>query len=104
MISVGLGRWATPPWEKRPAPKAVRKTPSSKQKSPLSHNGNSSGRGESAAVRFVQLDLSGFGDETGQSDNNPAVAKAVEDLAAPGCDVSGSGQETEAETAGGTVS
>jgi transposase len=100
----GLGRWATPERGNGSAPKAVRKACPSKQKSSLSRNENSSGRGESAAVRFVQLDLSGFGDETGQSDNNPAVAKAVEDLAAPGCDVSGSGQETEAETAGGTVS
>jgi hypothetical protein len=88
---VGLGRWATPQQGRSPAPKAVRKTPSSKQKSSLSRNGNSSGRGESAAVRFVQLDLSGLGDETRQSDNNPAAAKAVGTLAAPGCDVSGSG-------------
>ncbi|MFO7835520.1 MAG: transposase [Candidatus Thorarchaeota archaeon] len=100
----GLGRWATPERGNGSAPKAVRKTRSSKQKSSLSKKGSSSDPGESAAVRCVQLDLSGFGDETGQSDNNPAVAKAVEDLAAPGCDVSGSGQETEAETAGGTVS
>ncbi|MFO7837322.1 MAG: hypothetical protein R6V83_11820 [Candidatus Thorarchaeota archaeon] len=48
------------------------------------------------------MDLSSFGDETGPSDNNPAVAKAVENLAAPGRDVLGTGQDTEAE--GGTVS
>ncbi|MFO7836416.1 MAG: hypothetical protein R6V83_07170 [Candidatus Thorarchaeota archaeon] len=89
---VGLGRWATPERGKGSAPKAVRKTRSSKQKSSLSKKGSSSDPGESAAVRCVQLDLSGFGDETGQSDNNPAVAKAVEDLAAPGCDVSGQGR------------
>ncbi|MFO7836516.1 MAG: hypothetical protein R6V83_07670 [Candidatus Thorarchaeota archaeon] len=82
----------------------MRKTPSSKQKSSLSKQRSSSGPGESAAVRFVQLDLSSFGDEAGQSDNNPAVAKAAGTLVAPGCDVSGSGQETEAETARGTVS
>ncbi|MFO7835671.1 MAG: hypothetical protein R6V83_03380 [Candidatus Thorarchaeota archaeon] len=50
------------------------------------------------------MDLASFGDKAGQSDNNPAVAKAVENLAVPGSDVSGSGQETEAETARGTVS
>ncbi|MBS3793861.1 MAG: transposase [Candidatus Thorarchaeota archaeon] len=100
----GLGRWATPKRGNGSAPKAVRKTCSSKQKSSLSHNGPPSGRGESAAVRFVQLDLSSFGDETGPSDNNSAVAKAVENLTAPGCDVPGHGQETEAETGGGTVS
>ncbi|MFO7835842.1 MAG: hypothetical protein R6V83_04240 [Candidatus Thorarchaeota archaeon] len=82
----------------------MRWTCSTKQKSSLSRNGPPSGRGESAAVRFVQLDLSSFGDEAGQSDNNPAVAKAVENLAAPGRDVSGPGQETEAKTARGTVS
>ncbi|MGM0687341.1 MAG: hypothetical protein ACQET3_10260, partial [Promethearchaeati archaeon] len=42
------------------------------------------GRGESAAVRCVQLDLSSFGDEAGQSDNNPAVARTVEDLTVAG--------------------
>ncbi len=56
------------------------------------------------AVRFVQLDLSSFGDDTGPSDNNPTVAKVVENLAAPGHDVPGTGQEAEAETEGGTVS
>ncbi|MGV9103213.1 MAG: hypothetical protein ACOC3C_03745 [Candidatus Thorarchaeota archaeon] len=66
--------------------------------------GVSAGLGELGVVRFVQLDLSSFGDEAGQSDNNSVVAKAVENLAAPGCDVPGHGQETEAETEGGTVS
>ncbi|MFO7837361.1 MAG: hypothetical protein R6V83_12015 [Candidatus Thorarchaeota archaeon] len=50
------------------------------------------------------MDLSSFGDETRPSDNKPAVAKAAGTLAVPGHDVSGSGQETEAETARGTVS
>ncbi|MFO7835258.1 MAG: hypothetical protein R6V83_01270 [Candidatus Thorarchaeota archaeon] len=50
------------------------------------------------------MDLSSFGDEAGQSDNNPAVVKAVGTLAASGRDVSGSGQETEAEAARRTVS
>lgn len=67
----------------------MRETDSSKQKSSLSKQRFSSGLGESAAVRFVQLDLSSFGGETGQSDNNPAVAKAVGTLAASGRDVSG---------------
>ncbi|MFO7837621.1 MAG: hypothetical protein R6V83_13345 [Candidatus Thorarchaeota archaeon] len=75
-----------------PSPKAVRKTPSSKQKTSLSKQGSSSGPGESAAVRFVQLDLSSFGDETGASDNNSAVAKAVETLAAPGVMCPGQGR------------
>ncbi|MBD3159042.1 MAG: transposase [Candidatus Lokiarchaeota archaeon] len=100
----GLGRWATPERGNGSAPKAARRTRSAKQKSSLSKQGTSSAPGESAVVRFVQLDLSGFGDETGRSDNNPAVAKAVENLAAPGRDVPGTGQETEAETARGTVS
>jgi transposase len=100
----GLGRWATPEWGNGSAPKAVRRTRSAKQKSSLSKKGSSSDPGESAAVRCIQLDLSSFGDEAGQSDDDPAVAKAVEDLAAPGRDVPGRGQETEAETEGGTVS
>ncbi|MFO7837863.1 MAG: hypothetical protein R6V83_14560 [Candidatus Thorarchaeota archaeon] len=101
--SVGLGKWASAV-TRRPRPKAVRWTRSTKQKSPHSEQGSSSGLGESAAVRCVQLDLSSFGDETGPSDNNPAVAKTVGPLAAPRCDVSGREQEIEAETAGGTVS
>ncbi len=66
--------------------------------------GVSAGLGELAVVRFVQLDLSSFSDGAGGSDDNSAVAKAVETLTASGRDVSGSGQEIEAETVGGTVS
>ncbi|MGV9169422.1 MAG: hypothetical protein ACOC38_05710, partial [Promethearchaeia archaeon] len=50
------------------------------------------------------MDLLNCGDKAEVGDHDHAVAKAVENLAAPGCDVSGSGQETEAETERGTVS
>ncbi|MFO7836308.1 MAG: hypothetical protein R6V83_06625 [Candidatus Thorarchaeota archaeon] len=53
--------------------------------------GVSAGPGEFAAICFVQLHLPSFGDGAGESDDNPAVAKAVETLTASGGDVSGSG-------------
>jgi len=50
---VGLGKWASAVVQ-RTRPKATRKTRSSKQKSPLSRNGYSSYRGESAAVHLAR--------------------------------------------------
>ncbi|MFO7835699.1 MAG: transposase [Candidatus Thorarchaeota archaeon] len=82
----GLGRWATPPQEKRLAPKAVRKTRSSKQKSSLSKQGAPSGPGESAAVHHVQTDLLSYGDKAGVGDHDHAVVRTVEDLAVAGSD------------------
>ncbi len=100
----GLGRWATPERRLGSAPKAVRKARSSKQKSALSHNGQASGRRESAVVRPAQMSILDFGDEVEVGDDDSAVGKAVERLSAPGMDASGTEQEKEARTAGGPVS
>ncbi|GAF81675.1 unnamed protein product, partial [marine sediment metagenome] len=54
---------------------------------------HTSGPGESAAVHFVQLDLSSIGDETGVSDNDPAVVNAVEGLSVAGSDAPATRQE-----------
>ena len=45
-----------------------------------------SGSGESAAVHFVQTDLSDFGDKIEMSDNDPAVVRTVENLSVAGSD------------------
>ena len=88
---------------RRARPKARRKKPSH-GKSPLSKKEPSSGSGESAAVYFVQLDLSDFGDNIEMSDNDPAVVKTMEMLSVAGSDVSASRQEKEARTTGGIPS
>ncbi|MBS3794136.1 MAG: transposase [Candidatus Thorarchaeota archaeon] len=97
----GLGRWVTP--ERAPAPKAGRKIPS-KRKPQLPPNGSAQGQGESAAVRFVQMDLMSFGDNANESDYGPAVARTAETLAAAGKGATRGQQETEAPSEGGTVS
>ena len=80
----GLGRWILP-HEKKPSPKAARKSRASKQKSRLPQRSPASSEGESAAVRFVQVDLLSFGDETGSSDKDPAVEKAAKKPSAIRC-------------------
>ncbi|MHA2133949.1 MAG: zinc ribbon domain-containing protein [Candidatus Thorarchaeota archaeon] len=79
----GLGGWLLP-WEKSP-PKAARRARSSKRKSSLPQRSSASQEGESAVVRFVQMDLSDFGDETRLSDEDPAVGKAAETLSPSEC-------------------
>ena len=97
----GLGRWAIP--ERDPTPKTGRKS-SSKRKPSLSSKGQTSGLGESAAVHFVQSDLVSFSDDTGESDNDPAVVRTVETLSVVESDVSTKTQEKEARSSGGIPS
>ena len=82
----------------------ARKKKSSRGKSLLSKKKPTSGSGESAAVHFVQSDLAYFGDETGESDNDPAVVRTVETLSVVGSDVPASVQEKEARSSGGIPS
>ncbi len=64
----------------------------------------SSSFGESAAVHFVQSDFASFSDETGESDNDPAVVRTVETLSVAGSDDPASVQEKEARSSGGIPS
>ncbi|MHA1138312.1 MAG: hypothetical protein ACTSSE_17670 [Candidatus Thorarchaeota archaeon] len=76
----------------------------SKGKSLLSKKESTSGSGESAAVHFVQSDLTSFSDESGKSDDDPAVVRTVETLTVAGSDVPVSRQEKEARSSGGIPS
>ena len=76
----------------------------SKGKSLLSERESSSGSEESAAVHFVQMDLSDFGDKIKLSDNDPAVVRTVETLAVVESDVSTQTQEKEARASRGIPS
>ena len=101
----GLGLWTRVLERARRARlKARKKKPSSKGKSLLSKKELTSSSGESAAVHFVQSDLAGFSDGTGESDNDPAVVKTVETFSVVGSDVPTSGQEKEARSSGGIPS
>ncbi len=101
----GLGKWASAVDAVRSTRlKAQKKKPSSNGKSSLSEREPSSGSGESAAVHFVQSDLVGFSDGTGESDNDPAVVNTVETLAVAGSDAPVSRQEKEARSSGGIPS
>jgi len=73
-------------------------------KSLLSKKEQSSGSGESAAVHFVQSDLTSFGDGISESDNDPAVVRTVENLSVAGSDAPVSRQEKEARSSGGIPS
>ncbi len=84
--------------------KARKKKSSFKGKSLLSKKELTSSSGESAAVHFVQSDLVSFSDETGESDNDPAVVRTVETLAVAEIDASASIQEKDARSAGGIPS
>jgi hypothetical protein len=66
--------------------------------------GLTSGSGESAAVHFVQSDLASFSDESGESDNDLAVAKTVETLSVVESDDSALVQEKETRSSGGIPS
>ena len=101
----GLGMWTRALDKARRARlKARKKKPSSKGKSLLSTKELSSSSGESAVVHFVQSDLACFSDETGESDNDPAVVRTMETLAVTGSDVPVVKQEKEARSSGGIPS
>ena len=106
----GLGMWTRSVVRgttNRRAPLKARKKSSKKSsrgKSLLSIKEPTSGSGESAAVHFVQSDLTCFSDGTGESDNDPAVVKTVETLSVAGCDALASKQEKEARSSGGIPS
>ncbi|MFW9887061.1 MAG: zinc ribbon domain-containing protein [Candidatus Thorarchaeota archaeon] len=102
----GLGKWADSVQNagKRLRPKARGKTRSSRRKSLLPSRGIVSDLGESAAVHFVQSDLASFSDETGKSDNDPAVVNTVETLSDAGSDAPVLEQEDEIRSMGGMPS
>ncbi|MHA2395580.1 MAG: hypothetical protein ACXAC0_02685 [Candidatus Thorarchaeota archaeon] len=100
----GLGMWTRVLDRARHArPKARKKKPSLGKSLP-SKKEQSSGSGESAAVHFVKSDLASFGDESSESDNDPAVVRNVEKLTVAGCDAPVSVQEKEARSSGGIPS
>ncbi len=101
---IGLGKWASAVNAVRSTRLKARKKKPSQGKSLLSNKEHTSGSGESAAVHFVQSDLVSFSDETGESDNDPAVANTVETLSVVGSDVPTSVQEKEARSSGGIPS
>jgi hypothetical protein len=70
----------------------------------LSKKEPSSGSGESAAVHFVQSDLTNFSDEVGKSDYDPAVVRTVEMLSVTEGDASVSVQEKETRSSRGIPS
>ena len=84
--------------------KAQKKKPSSQGMSLLSKKESSSGSGESAAVHFVQSDLTSFSDGTSRSDNDLAVVRTVETLSVVGSDDPISVQEKETRSSGGIPS
>ena len=65
---------------------------------------SSSGSWESVAVHFVKSDLTSFGDESSESDDDPAVVRTVEILSVVGSDDPASVQEKEARSSGGILS
>jgi hypothetical protein len=100
-VMKGLGLWIWAPDRAQPVcPKLPRKK-SSQGKSLLSKKEQLSGFGESAAARFIKSDLTSFGDEPSESDNDPAVVRTVETLSVFGSDVSTRAQEKEARSSGG---
>lgn len=100
---IGLGLWTRISLEARRERLKARRT-KSRGKSLLSEREPSSGPGESAAVHSVQSDLASFSNESGESDDDPAVARTVETLSVIGCDVPTSTQEEEARSPGGILS
>ncbi|MHA2025023.1 MAG: hypothetical protein ACW98U_03895 [Candidatus Thorarchaeota archaeon] len=88
----------------RRAPLKARKKTPSQGKSLLSRKELTSGSGESAAVHFAQTSLTSFSDDTGNSDDDPAVVRTVETLSVVGSDEPTSAQEKEARSSGGIPS
>lgn len=102
---IGLGMWTRAlDKARRVRPKARKKKASSKGKSLLSEKEPTSGSGESAAIHFVQSDLTSFSDRTSRSDNDPAVVRTVEALSVAGSDTSAIKQEKEAWSSRGIPS
>ena len=101
----GLGKWESAVARnlQSKAHKKSLKRPSF-GKSLLSKSEPSSGSGESAAVHFVQSNLTSFSDGAGVSDNDPAVANTVETLSVAGSDDLAVRQEKEARSGGGIPS
>ena len=104
----GLGMWTRSvvrgTTNRRARLKARKKKSSSKGKSLLSKKEQSSGSGESAVFHFVPSDLVSFGDKSKKSDNDPAVVRTMETLAATGSDTPVIKQEKEARSSGGIPS
>ena len=106
----GLGLWTRTvvrvTTNRRARPKAHKRISKrlSRGKSLLSKKEPTSGSGESAAVHFVQSDLTSFSDESSESDNDPAVVKTVETLSVAGSDAPALVQEKEARSSGGIPS
>ena len=99
-----LSLWTRALERARRARLKAQKKKSSRGKSLLSEKGPASGSGESAAVHFVQSDLSDFGDKIEMSDNDPAVVSTVETLSVVESDASAIKQEKEARSSGGIPS
>jgi hypothetical protein len=83
--------------------KARRKKPS-QGKSLLSKREQSSGSGESAVVHFVKSDHTSFGEESSDSDNDPAVVRTVETQSVVGRDVPTLSQRKETRSSRGILS
>ncbi len=100
----GLGLWTRALDRARHARLKAQKKMSSLGKSLLSVKEQTSGSGEPAAVHFVQTDLASFSNETGESDDDPAVVSTVEILSVAGSDAPAIKQEKEARSSGGIPS
>ncbi len=101
----GLGKWDISVQAGRSSRLKARKKNPSQGKSLLSSKDyQASNLGESAAVHFIQSDLTSFSDETSKSDNDPAVVSTVETLSVAGSDASASIQEKKARSSGGIPS
>ena len=100
----GLGKWDISVQTEECSRLKARKKMPSQGKSLLSKKEQSSGSGESAAVHFVQSDLTSFSDGIGKSDNDPAVVNTVETLSVTGNDALVLKQEKEARSSGGIPS
>ena len=100
----GLGKWETSVQTGKHSRLKARKKKSSRGKSLLSGKEPASGSGESAAVHFVQSDLTSFSDEVSGSDDDPAVVRTVEKLAVAGSDALAPTQKKETRSSGGIPS
>jgi len=100
----GLGKWANAVSRSQRSLPKTRGKVSSQRMSLLSMKSGVSHSGESAAIRFAQSSLSGFGDEVRESDNDPAVVRTVENLSIAGPDTPTLRQKEETKSAGGIPS
>jgi transposase len=100
----GLGMWTRTLDKVRSVRLKAQKKKPSQGKSLLSKEEFTSGSRESAAVHFVQSDLVSISDETGESDDDPAVENTVETLSVVGSDAPTSSQEKEVRSSGGIPS